>query len=102
MDLFGETGEISLSCQILNNQLVPRGRIQIEMHKSKLKMIEILTLHQPRLELKKVEAAERLNCLSRTGLKEGDVGGHGYGWVLYFFLELFPITVMEFYTYISE
>ena len=75
-ELFGEIGETSLSSQILKNQLVLRSRIQTEMAKSKSKTIEILTLHQPRLELEKLEAAEclnRLRDLSRTGFKEGDV-----------------------------
>ena len=75
-ELFGETGETSLSSQILKNQLVPRSGIQMEMAKSKSKTIEILMLHRLRLELKKLEAAEclnRLRDLSRTGFKEGDV-----------------------------
>ena len=56
-ELFRETGETSLSSQILKNQLFLRSRIQTEMAKSKSKTTEILTLHQLRLELGKLEAA---------------------------------------------
>ena len=35
-----------------------------------------------------------LRMESQSALQCSKYWGHGYGWVLYFFLELFPITVM--------